>query len=148
MKKKEELRVLDGFIKSKRLRQTSQRETILSVFLSTEKHVSCLHLHRLVKKKDPSIGYTTVYRTMKLLSVSGLCGRIDLGDGVARFEHKYGHSHHDHLICTKCGKLIEAMHSEIEKLQFALAQKHGFQVSSHRLEIFGVCKTCVSSRKK
>lgn len=134
--------ILDRFIESKGLRHTDQRETILNVFLSTERHVSCEELYKLVRKKDRRIGYTTVYRTMKLLSELGLCGEIDFGDGVLRFEHKYGHQHHDHLICTKCGKFIEVMEPEIEELQDNLAKEYKFNPIKHKLQIFGICKKC------
>src|SRR3989338_5762710 len=114
---RKEFEIFDSFIRSKNLRHTPQREKILEIFLSTERHVSADELYKIVKKRDPSIGYTTVYRTMKLLSGSGLCGEIDFGDGISRFEHKYGHSHHDHLICTKCGRFIEVVKPKIEELQ-------------------------------
>lgn len=139
---KKEFQVLYDFIKSKGLRQTAQRMEILDTFLGTERHVSVDELYRLVSKKDGRIGYTTVYRTMKLLSESGLCGEIDFGDGVLRFEHKYGHEHHDHFICTSCGRFIEVVSPRIEKLQDEMARKHGFLPLKHKLEIFGICSNC------
>jgi Fur family ferric uptake transcriptional regulator len=140
--RREEFDVLGEFIRSKGLRYTPQRERILDIFLSTERHVSVDELYRLVKKRYPDVGYVTVYRTMKLLSECGLCGEIDFGDGILRFEHKYGHEHHDHLICTKCGKFIEVMEPEIEKLQDKLAKKHSFMSTNHKLQIFGICRRC------
>jgi len=138
----EEFQILDKFLRKKGLRHTSQREKILDIFLSTEKHVSCEELYKLVRKKDPRIGYTTVYRTLKILSESGLCGEIDFGDGILRFEHKYNHAHHDHLICVRCGKLMEVIDPEIEKLQDNLTKKHKFIPLRHKLQIFGICKRC------
>lgn len=120
---RKEFEILDDFIEKKGLRYTLQREKVLDIFLSTEIHVSCEQLYKLVKRKNPRIGYTTVYRTMKLLSESGLCEEMDFGDGIIRFEHKYGHYHHDHLVCTKCGKFIEVNNPDIEKLQVAMAKK-------------------------
>jgi len=139
---KKEFQILDEFIRSKGLRHTVQRDRILAVFLATERHVSADELYKLVRKKDPAIGYTTVYRTMKLCFEAGLCGETDFGDGVLRFEHKYGHQHHDHLICTKCGRFIETVDPQIEKLQERMAEKHNFKPSRHKLEIFGVCSKC------
>lgn len=144
---KKEFEILDEFIRSKSLRHTNQRETILRTFLATERHVSAEELHRIVKREDPSIGYTTVYRTMRLLSESGLCGEIDFGDGTIRFEHRYGHEHHDHLICTRCGTFTEVVQPEIEKMQDALAKKHRFTPESHKLQIFGVCSRCAKKRR-
>ncbi len=139
---RKEFQVFDEFIKSKCLRHTPQRGKILDAFLSTESHVSVDELYKLVKKHYPDIGYTTVYRTMKLLSESGLCGEIDFGDGIERFEHKYGHEHHDHLICTKCGKFIEVVKPEIEEMQDGLARKYRFTPIRHKLQIFGICNRC------
>lgn len=144
---RKEFEILDNFILRKGLRHTPQREKILDIFLSTERHVSVDELYRLVRKKDRTIGYTTVYRTMKLLSKSGLCGEIDFGDGVLRYEHKYGHEHHDHLICTKCGRYTEVINYKIEKLQDNLVKKEGFIPTAHKLEIFGLCKKCASGSK-
>jgi len=142
MNTRKEFQILDEFVKAKALRHTPQREKILDVFLSTERHVSCEELYKLVRRKYHGIGYTTVYRAMKLFSESGLCGEMDFGDGVLRFEHKFGHGHHDHLICVKCGKFVEVMKPEIEKLQDRLARKHGFTPTKHKLEIFGICHKC------
>jgi Fur family ferric uptake transcriptional regulator len=141
-KMKKELEVLDNYIREKGLRRTSQREKVLAVFLATEKHISVEELHKLVKKKHPDIGYTTVYRTMKLCSATGLCDSVDFGDGLVRFEHKFGHNHHDHLICIKCGNLIETLDPKIEKLQERMVKKYDFVSLRHTLEIFGICKKC------
>lgn len=138
-----EFEVFGDFVRSKNLRHTSQRDKILATFLRTEKHVSAEELYKIVKRQDHDIGFTTVYRTMKLLSESGLCQEFDFGDGVTRFEHKYGHEHHDHLICTKCGRFIEVVNPKIENMQDALAKKYAFTPTRHKLQIFGVCRGCL-----
>lgn len=143
---KKEFQIFAEFVKSRNLRHTPQRDKVLDVFLSTEKHVSVDELYKFVKKEAPGIGYTTVYRTMKLLSEVGLCGEMDFGDGVLRFEHKYGHEHHDHLICIKCGRFIEVSSPEVEKIQEAMAKKHSFATTKHKLDIFGTCKKCLKKR--
>jgi Fur family ferric uptake transcriptional regulator len=137
-----EFQIFDDYIRKKGLRHTEQRDRILAVFLATERHVSVDELYRIIKKRYPEIGYTTVYRTMRLVAEAGLCVETDFGDGVARFEHKYGHEHHDHLICIKCGRFIEVYDRRIEKLQEVLVRKHGFKSEHHKLEIFGICKKC------
>jgi len=139
---KEEIEILCKYIADKGLRYTPQREEILRVFLSIEKHLSADQLHKIVRKKNPNIGYVTVYRTMKLLAGAGLCSEVDFGDGVARFEHQYGHQHHDHLVCLKCGSYVEVMNPQIEKLQDELANKLKFKPLRHRLQIFGICGRC------
>ena len=143
---KKEIEVLEKFIAEKGLRYTPQREEILKVFLSVEKHLSAEELHRVVRKKYTGIGYVTVYRTMKLLEDAGLCSEVDFGDGVARFEHIYGHGHHDHLVCVKCGSFTEVVNPQIEKLQDELAKKRAFIPLKHKLQVFGICSKC-SKRK-
>jgi len=139
---RKEIEILREHIGSKGLRNTPQREEVLRAFLSTERHLSIDELHKIVKRKNPLVGYTTVYRTMKLLLECGLCAEIDFGDGIQRFEHKYGHEHHDHLICTKCGRFIEAAKPEIEKMQEILAKEKGFVITHHKLQLFGLCRKC------
>ena len=134
------------FLKGKGLKLTKQREEILNVFLKTEKHLSTEDLYRIAKKKDCTIGQTTVFRTLKLLCEAGIAREIDLGDRRRRFEHKCGHEHHDHIICTRCGKSIEAVNPEIEKLQNELCKRFNFVPTNHRLEIFGICKQCASTK--
>ena len=139
---KKEIEILEKFITEKRLRHTPQREGILKIFLSVEKHLSADELHKIVKKKNPGIGYVTIYRTMKLLEEAGLCSEVDFGDGISRFEHKYGHEHHDHLVCIKCGRYIEVVKQDIEKLQDVLAKENKFTPIRHKLQIFGICRKC------
>ncbi|UCE72632.1 MAG: transcriptional repressor [Nitrospiraceae bacterium] len=138
----EENKIFDVFVHSKGLKQSSQRKDILRTFLKTEKHLTADELHRLVNKNNPAIGIATVYRTLKLIKESGLCCEFKLNDGTTTYEHLYNHDHHDHLICNSCGNLIEVLDPEIEKLQEKLARKHGFHISSHKLDIYGICKEC------
>ena len=133
---------MEEFIRQKGLRYTPQREEILKTFLSVEKHLSTEELYRIVKKKDPNIGYVTVYRTMKLLEETGLCDEVDFGDGISRFEHRYGHGHHDHLVCVKCGSYTEVVKPKLEELQEKLAQAKHFTPLRHKLQIFGTCSKC------
>jgi Fur family ferric uptake transcriptional regulator len=128
-------------------KKTAQRELILDVFLKTEGHLSAEDLYRLVKEEDPSVGYTTVYRTLKLLHECGLAREERLGDGRKRYEHEYNHQHHDHLICTECGNLIEFYSEIIEKKQDEIAAQYGFEPTRHSLRIFGVCANCQAERK-
>ena len=139
---KEEFEVLENFIRSKNLRRSEQRQQILDVFLKTEKHLTAEDLYNIVKKKNPSIGYATIYRSLKLFSEAGLCRELQVDDGTTRYEHLYNHKHHDHLICTKCGKFVEIESPEIEALQEQLAKKNGFELIKHRLELYGLCRAC------
>jgi len=132
----------EKFIAKEGLRHTEQRKKVLDVFLSTEKHVTVEELHNLVSKKYKRIGYATVARTVKLMYDSGICRQVDFGDGFLRYEHKYGHEHHDHLICLKCSKFEEIYSPSLEKIQNELVQKHGYIQERHKLDIFGLCPEC------
>lgn len=134
-------------IQKKGLRRTTQRDLILEIFLRTEEHLTSEDLYWLVQKEDPSIGHTTVYRTLKLLTEAGLAREVRFGDGKTYYEHHYNHQHHDHLICTECGKVIEFFSAEIEELQDNMAKKYGFVLTNHSLRMWGVCESCQKNTK-
>jgi Fur family ferric uptake transcriptional regulator len=142
MIKDEAKEIFLGFIKKKGLRATRQREEILRAFFSAGKHITVDDLYALVKKKNPDIGYATVHRNLKFLCECGLAEEIKVGNKKARYEVKYGHRHHDHLICVKCGEFTEVNDEKIERLQDKLAEANGFTPLRHRLEIYGLCKKC------
>ena len=124
------------------LRRTGQRDLILEIFLSTEDHLTSDDLHRLVLKKDPSVGLTTVYRTLKVLTEAGLAREVRFGDNKTYYEHHYNHDHHDHMICTECGKVIEFFSAAIEDLQDQMASNFGFRPTHHSLRMWGLCAEC------
>lgn len=138
----EEQEVFLRHIQRAGLKRTAQRDLILEVFLRTEEHLSSEDLYRLVKQEDPTIGQTTVYRTLKLLTDAGLAREVRFGDGRARFEHNYNHPHHDHMICKECGRTIEFFSADLEKLQDKIAAKHKFEITHHTLRMFGYCADC------
>ena len=139
--------ILINFLKEKNLKITGQRKLILDAFLNNEKHISAEELYDQLKKDTPGIGLATIYRTLKLLCECGLANEIHFSDGVTRYEHLFGHEHHDHLICLNCGKYIEVFNPEIEQLQQKMAEQHQFEVLRHRLELYGICRDC-SGREK
>ena len=139
---KNEQAVFDDFRIKKKLKRSEQRNQIIEKFLTLEKHVSALELYNVMRKHGIKIGYSTVYRTLRLLAESGLARKVDLGQGEARFEHKLGHKHHDHLFCLRCGKMVEFTSPKIEKLQNQIAQKNHFSPNAHNLVIYGLCEKC------
>jgi Fur family ferric uptake transcriptional regulator len=127
-----------AYIQDRRLNVTAQREAIVEQFLRTRDHVSIDELLTKVRKRQPKVGYATVYRTLKLLVDSGLAVERQFGDGQARFE--VVGDHHDHLICVKCGLILEFEDDEIERLQERIATRlGGFSVLRHRHELYGLC---------
>ena len=144
----EEQEVFLKHIQRQGLKRTAQRDLILEVFLRTEAHLSSEDLYRLVQKEDPSVGHTTVYRTLKLLTDAGLAREVRFGDGRAHYEHNYKHQHHDHMICSECGKVIEFFSAELEAIQDAMAAKHRFEITQHLLRIIGICAECRRAKKE
>jgi Fur family ferric uptake transcriptional regulator len=140
--------ILRQYMKNVGLLNSKKREQILEIFLKIEKHPTINELYERVRKKNPKIGLATVYRAMKVICQAGLAREIDFGDGLKRYEHEYGHEHHDHLVCVKCGRIIEVMSPEIERIQNRLAQKHNFSPIRHRMQIFGTCKACKQKKNQ
>lgn len=137
-----EEKIFEEYLQTKNLKHSEPRKEILHIFLSIDKHLTANEFYRLVQRKYPSVGYATIYRTLKLLCECGLCRELKFEDGTTRYEHLYGHQHHDHLICTKCGRFVEVVDPQIERLQERLAKLHGFYPERHRMELYGVCKRC------
>lgn len=147
MREREEVSVFHEHLKRERLKRTAQRDLILDVFLEAEGHVSSEELYALVKSKDSTVGFTTVYRTLKLLKECGLARELEFYDGRTLYEHDYNHSHHDHLICTHCGALIEFFSEEIERMQDEIVRQYDFKPLHHSHRIFGICADCQRSEK-
>ena len=138
----EEQEVFLKHIQKQGLKRTAQRDLILDVFLRNEGHVSGEDLYGLVHEQDPTVGQTTVYRTLRLLTEAGLAREVRFGDGRAHYEHNYKHEHHDHMICSECGKIIEFYSPELEAIQDAMAARHKFELTEHLLRMIGICADC------
>jgi Fur family ferric uptake transcriptional regulator len=130
------------WIKEQGLKATSQREDIAQVFFAADRHISVEELYSEVRRVNPRVGYATVYRTLKLLKECGLAAERHFADGQARFEKAEEERHHDHLICERCGRIVEFNQPQIEQLQERVAQRFGFVATSHKMEIYGICQEC------
>ncbi|MFA5514866.1 MAG: transcriptional repressor [Desulfuromonadales bacterium] len=135
-------KIFKDFIARKGLKSTQQRDIILDEFLCSGSHLSTEELYLRIRRKHPNIGYATVYRTLKLFAECGIAEERHFGDGQARYESTSGEEHHDHLICTGCGAILEFEDPGIEELQQKVAAAHGFRIERHRLEIYGLCRKC------
>jgi Fur family transcriptional regulator, ferric uptake regulator len=134
--------ILHGHLKRVGLKQTGQRDTILRTFLETRDHLSTDELHRLVQKKDARIGYTTVYRTLKLLAECGLASEVAFHDGIARYEHQYNRRSHHHMVCTECGSSVEFFSQEVSHLEQEIGRTHHYLTTRHTFQIYGLCEDC------
>lgn len=141
------LALLRAHLKAGRLKQTAQRETVLKVFLAGPKHVELEALARAVQKKDPKIGFSTVYRSLKLFAECQLCKEHKFLYGKTSFEHSVGEPH-DYLVCRKCGSVIEFSNPLIQAVQEKVAKELDFKLEQHRLELYGVCSSCQGPASK
>ncbi|XSG83152.1 MAG: Fur family transcriptional regulator [Methyloligella sp. ZOD6] len=120
----------------KGMRMTDQRRVIARVLSEADDHPDVEEVHRRAHARDGRISLSTVYRTVRRLEEAGILERHDFGDGRARYEPAH-HAHHDHLIDVKTGQVIEFHNEQIERLQERVAEELGYQLTGHRLELFG-----------
>ncbi len=139
--KKERLKT---FLKEKGFKSTRQRDIIATEFLKTSRHITVEDLYRKISRKHKEIGFTTVYRTLKLLTKSGLAAERVFADNLTRYEPLTAEEHHDHLICLQCGAITEFENTRIEKLQERIASDIGFKTVAHKMELYGHCRNCTS----
>ena len=126
---------------------TPQRRVIAQAIQENSNHPDAETIYHLARQIDPHLGIATVYRTLKLFAERGLVDRHDFGDGRTRYE-VVPDIHHDHLICVRCGNVVEFSNTSIESLQERVADLHGFELLDHRLELYGVCAQCHGTQPK
>jgi Fur family ferric uptake transcriptional regulator len=133
---------LGAWLEERGLKHSRQRDVIVETFYAMGGHVPVDGLVARVRALDARVSVATVYRTMKLLSECGIAMPRRFDDGQTRYEPASGRSHHDHLICTGCGRIVEFENEKIEELQVRVARGLGFDVESHKLELYGRCERC------
>lgn len=122
---------------------TRQRDLIARVVLLSEDHLSVDAIRRQLKETGERVGTATVYRTLDLLVQSGLVRAHEFGEGFKRYEPMPGQDDHEHLICERCGRVVEFANERLERMLPVLADEHGFQHRRHRVEVYGVCHACL-----
>jgi len=133
---------LNRYMSDQGKKNTRQRDVIVQVFLEAGGHLTLQELQALVREQEGPVGYATVYRTMKMLADAGVAVERNFGSGQARYELAEFGTHHDHLICVDCSRIIEFEDPLIEERQDQIAERHGFLVQRHRHEIYGLCADC------
>jgi len=131
---------LDEYLVKKGLKQTKQRQRIVELFVGLNSHTSAEDLHQAARRDGHNIGLATVYRTLNILVDAGLVEQKSFREGHFVYEVRTPGEHHDHLICLDCGKVVEFENSDIELLQEKIAQKYGFRLTHHRLDLYGRCQ--------
>ena len=140
---------LKRILKDKGLKFTSQRELILKTLYENDGHFSPEDIYMIIQRENPDIkiGIATIYRTLALLEEEGLADSLSIDNGGKRYELGLK-KHHDHFICTECGKITEFYDDVIEKRQEEVAKEHGFKMKSHSMKIVGICKECQNKNKQ
>lgn len=132
------------YLASKGLKLTSEREKILELVFSIKRHLDVGHLYDEARKRypDAQLSLATIYRTIPLLEEAGFIKFFHARGDHKLYECVYGHEHHDHIICIRCGAIVEFTCEEIENYQRQVAKRHRYKLVDHRLELFGVCAEC------
>ncbi|MBL3519046.1 Fur family transcriptional regulator [Aliarcobacter lanthieri] len=134
---------LRRIVKQKGLKYTEQREIVLSILLHANDHLTAEEIYNQIKKEYPksNVGIATVYRALSFLEEVDLIASINFGTEGKKYESNMK-SHHDHLICTECNSIIEFVDDEIEKRQEKIAKANKFKISSHSMQLYGICENC------
>lgn len=129
-------------------RMTKQRRLITEAFWQTRGHLTAKELHRQLAEQGADVALATVYRTLRLLTQSGVAGEQRFDRSGSRFEPALSREHHDHLICLGCGSVREFTDERIEKLQNRVSRRNQFSAVSHSLQLYGFCQDCVRRMKR
>lgn len=135
-------KIFREFLENKGLKLTKERSAILNEVFTHHGHFDPDDLYIKMKEKGLKVSKASIYRTLPLLLECGLVDQVERVDKHAHYEHTFGHGHHDHLICIKCGKVFPLFSEELEKLQENLCKLEQFRCVSHILEIKGFCSKC------
>lgn len=149
MKKRsnKEIEIFSRFLKHKGLSVTKQRRLVLDQVFINHNHFEAEEIAELLRKRNLRVSRATVYRTLTHLEQCSLIRKVDLGHGHSHYEHILGHEHHEHLYCEKCGKLLEFSDPALEGRIIDIAQSNRFTITSHTIQIFGLCERCGKKRK-
>lgn len=135
--------IFRSLVVAKGLKYTNERKLILEAVLSMSDHFEVDDLHMEIRRQHQNhVSKATIYRTLPLLVESGLLREVLFVDKHAHYEHAFRHRHHEHLICLKCGKIIEFVNAQLEELLINVAKGHQFETSGHKVEMTGICKDC------
>lgn len=135
------------FLKRKNMKVTQSRLDLIDLIADYGRHFEVEELvNWIANRTDRSVSRSTIYRTIKLLQEFGVIKEVIKLSNRTIYEFVVGKSHHDHLVCVECGKIIEFVNEDIEKLQDEVCEEYDFQPIHHRLEIFGVCSECREKR--
>ena len=144
----QEKRQFKNLFRQEHIDNIDDRFRVLEAFLQTENHVTLNELVELLKISGWRLETEFVEETLKLMCRFGFAHKSRFDNGELRYEHRHLGQHHDHMVCTKCRKILEFEDAQIEQLQIKIAAAHGFHMLQHKLEIYGICNDCLKERIK
>ncbi len=148
---KKEMTAFENYLKEKGLKITNQRLLVAEKIFSSHNHFTAEGLLDELKDNKDRISKATIYRILSIMVESGLLAEHDFGKDYKYYEHIIGHEHHDHIICMQCGRIVEFMDEQIEELQRSAANKNGFSIVGHSLNLYANClkaDTCEFNKRK
>src|SRR5438067_1851419 len=137
--------VFREYLRDRGLKYTFERRVLLEGVMRRDEHFEVEQLLLELRQQGYRIGKATIYRTLPLLVNCGIVKQVQLGNKQTHYEHTYGQDPHDHLICRRCGRIIEFDSSDVNRLRTLIAARHNFYALSHRLVITGLCEACVKT---
>lgn len=143
-----ERRQFEKLFKEEKIDRFQDRFKVLEIFLQTEQHVTLEALYSILQDKQIELSKEFVEETLELMCRFGFAQKNRFDDGIVHYEHRHLGQHHDHMICTKCGKIIEFENDRLEQIQAQVVSDFGFHMLQHRMEIYGICADCLKSREK
>ncbi|MFQ5411300.1 MAG: Fur family transcriptional regulator [Phycisphaerae bacterium] len=135
--------VFREFLRDRGLKYTGERRKILLAVMRTDEHFEAEQLLLVMRQQADRVGKATVYRTLKLLVECGIVKEVHFSNKQVHYEHTYGQDPHDHMVCRRCGRIIEFDARDVARLRSLIAAEFRFHALSHRFQIMGLCETCV-----
>ncbi len=139
---KSELQVFREYIRQRGLRRTGERERVLQTIFELGDHFDVDGLYLALRQKGEKVSKASIYRALPLFIDCGLVREVDFSDGHWHYEPIYGHTHHSHLRCLGCGRVVEFEAPALKALEDELARDHGYRIKGHSLQVHGYCRSC------
>lgn len=137
--------VFREYLRDRGLKYTRERQALLRAIMSSDQHFEAEQLLLSMRQSGLRIGKATVYRTLPLLVNCGIVKQVQFSNNAVHYEHTYGQDPHDHMVCRRCGRIIEFDAADVARLRTILAARHRFHALSHRFQIVGLCEPCVQA---
>lgn len=135
--------VFREYLRDRGLKYTEERQAILRAVMKNDEHFEAEQLLLDMRQSGPRVGKATIYRSLKILVACGIVKEVHFSNKQVHYEHTYGQDPHDHMVCRRCGRIIEFDAAEVTRLRTLIAADHRFHALSHRFSIMGLCEACV-----